>query len=520
MEHDAASIWRLTGQKGGKLKHSAILHGLRVRGFALSLCLICATPAITAEIPSTPTKADLELASQLDAAQEQDDCSAIIKVLKPRLGKGKLYPPLELVGLELGTYCAWVEGDNALASRWANQGTALPEASDQMWRLRLLADIYQSNFTRAVETVESMQDGRGAALNSVQIRSIYALLRGLEGDKLKPERRRLLAVLTSSAYVPDEPAVSSDSFRQDFAKMLLEEGETGSAQALISEITSIDIMLDILFDHELKAMIPSPFDERAFTERELAAARLTAKNHDNSLRALLAVSGLLRKLGRFEEAMAALQTARARKGGPEGYADADENLIWWFDSMSRTHLTLGEADAAIAALQTGAAKNEHGELNVSQTINLAQLYVALKRPAEALKILEPAKSLNVSPYGAMQIRKARGCAAAQTGDRALASADLAFATEHRTDAAMAHISLLLCTGDRDGAAAAIIARLEDEEKRDVTLAYLADYDAPPPPLSDDPGYRDFQAVKARTDVAAAVQRAGGSRRIRLQDASW
>lgn len=475
---------------------------------------------MAAELPSAPTKADQELAIQLEAAQEVEDCATIIKLLKPRLGKAKLYPPLELAGYELGSYCALVGGDNMLASRWAEQGTAFPDASDLLWRLRLLVDIHQSNFTRAVQTVEAMQDGRGGALNSVPISSLYELRRGLSGDKLKGERRRLLAILGSSAYVPDEPTASGDSFRQDYAELLVEEGNRAAAQAVIAQITHIDTMLDLLLDPRFEGLIATPFDERAFTERELAALQIARQNNDDSLMQLVANAGLLRKLGRFKEAMAVLQTAKAREGGPEGYADADENLNWWWDAMSRTHLALGETDDAIAALHAGAAKSEDGGLNVSQTINLAQTYVSLKRPADALKVLEPSKSLNVSPYGAMQIRVAHGCAAAQAGDMASASADLAFAREHKADAPLAYLDLLLCTGDMDGAAAAIIARLDDEKERGKALLSLADFDVPPPPASEDPAYLALEAVKARPDVAAAIQKAGGTRRIRLQDASW
>jgi tetratricopeptide (TPR) repeat protein len=477
---------------------------------------------MAAQIEAEATKADQKLAEQLEAAREKDDCPAIVKLVRPHLGKGKLYPPLELIGFELGTFCARRNGDVVLARRWAMQATALPEASDFLWRLRLVIDIYDANYVEAVRTVEAMQDGRGAALNSVRPASLYDLLRGLSGDTLKAERRRLLAVLGSSAYIPDEPVAwpSADGFRQDYAEILVEEGKKAEAQAVIAQITNIDTMLSLLLDPRFKGLIATSFDERSFTERELAMAQNARQNNDDSLKQLVASAGLLRKLGRFKEAMAVLQTAKAREGGPEAYADADENLNWWWDAMSRTHLALGEADAAIAALHEGAAKSEDGGLNVSQTINLSQVYVALRRPVDALKILEPAKSLNVSPYGAMQIRMARGCAAAQVGDLPLANENLAFAKEHKTDAPMAYVSLLLCTGNLDGAAAAIIARLDDEKERGRALLSLADFDVPPPPLSNDPGYIALEAVKARADVRAAIQKAGGSRRIRLQDASW
>ncbi len=71
--------------------------------------------------------------------------------------------------------------------------------------------------------------------------------------------------------------------------------------------------------------------------------------------------------------------------------------------------------------------------------------------------------------------------------------------------------------DLDGAAATIIRQLEDPDRRTAALVDLSDFDDPPAVLPVDPIEVNLKKVKARPDVQAAIARAGGTRRIHLQN---
>lgn len=504
--------------KGDSLRGS----GLRRRALAtLSTTLFglcCAGPALA---QAEPSRADLKLAAALETAWEQEDCAAVVKALKPRLGKARIHPGIEQAGFEMGALCATMVRDWPLTNRWAVQGTARHlDASDFLWRTRLASEVNLTRFGDAVRTVEAMYDGRGAALNSVRQRTLFNLRSELHRAGMKAEEGRLLAVLTSSAYAPDEVLASADGFRHRYATILVDNGDHAAARPLVEAIESTDIRIEMLFDPRFQGMMAEPFDERASVEKELAAARTAMRIHDDHLRPFLETAGLLRQLGRFQEALDVLEAARSREGGPAGYADADELHNWWWDSLSRTQMELGRTEAALESLRAGAGVRENSGLNVSQTINLSQAFVALRRPEDALRTLEGAEKLSVSPYGAMMIRATRGCAAAMTGAARIVEADIAYARDRMDDAPNAYLDLLLCANDADGAAAAVIARLDDPEKRGPMLHALADFDPPPPSKAEDPRYVALQKLKTREDVSAALARWGGPRRIRLHDARW
>ena len=76
--------------------------------------------------------------------------------------------------------------------------------------------------------------------------------------------------------------------------------------------------------------------------------------------------------------------------------------------------------------------------------------------------------------------------------------------------------LYLCLGDMDGAAAAFIRRLEDPDRRADALLQLSDYDDPPVKRPPHPVHSRLEALKSREDVKAAIEKAGGIRRFRLQ----
>jgi hypothetical protein len=116
----------------------------------------------------------------------------------------------------------------------------------------------------------------------------------------------------------------------------------------------------------------------------------------------------------------------------------------------------------------------------------------------------------------MAMRYNRACAHAVAKRPGDAAADLAYIQTNSKDAPGMLGSLLLCLGDLDGAAADYIGRLDDPETRSEALLELSDYDDPPVKVPLDPAAARVPALKARTDVKAAIARAGGIRRFRVQ----
>lgn len=456
---------------------------------------------------------------QAGEAYDKGDCATALTLLAPRLKAGGEVAEKTLAfGYDMAASCAYRAGQQDDAYRYAIAGTALDAASDWLWRFRLILDLERGRLAPAVATIEAMTQGRGRALNTTPIRWLYSLSAKLKDQHQDDLRRRLLRIMADPSFSPEEPFGTADSFRWSYAELLLADGDKAGATALVREIADPSILSELSFDPRFAPMLPAGFDLRAAVERSLASARDIMRAHPEMVEPINQVAMRLRQLGKPQEALAVQETARAAIARADGFTDAEDQANWWWDGLSRTYAMLGRYDEMVAAMAAGAGKKELGEINVSQVINLAEAQLRFGKAEEALKTLAvfdvPGRSM--SPYGEMEMRFARGCANALAGRKDAVATDLAYLHAHDADHREALSDLLLCMGDLDGAAIALVRQLEDPERRAFTLAQLSEYDAPPVAVPPDPIRANLARVKARPELKAAIARAGGTRRIHLQ----
>lgn len=460
-----------------------------------------------------------QLAKAFEAAQK-DDCPTALKLLRPAIKSkavAELPGKLAAASYHVASLCELRARRVAEARVLTVIGTAIDEASDDLWQLRFALELDMDDNAAATATVVAMSQGRGAALNGIELRWFYQLSRDLREAKQDALQLQLLTVLTDPAYDPNEPLANKDWFRLTLARLMLDRGDAARARALVGEIESAPTLLDASFDRRLRAFVPGDFDPRKAVERDLERAKAAAERYPNHLNPLTLGSRALRALGRPKEAIAMLE--RARTGGKPlaDFDDAEDMHNWWWDSVARTQEMLGDYDATVTAFAEGAKLGEGGVANVSQVINRAHAQNRFGRPAEALQTLAAAEGdFPVSPYGAMELRLARGCANAALGNAKALAEDRAFMEPRAKDHREALTYVLLCIGDMDAAAKSLIAALEDPDQQAATLATWSDYN---PPLAGEPVYsftKRMPELKARADVKAAIEKAGGTRRIALQ----
>jgi hypothetical protein len=486
---------------------------------ALALALLAgaapATVTLTASSPAPKTLTDAA-----DAAN-RGDCASALRLISTELGRAKsanLPEEFRLAADEIGAACAASTNKEDLAYRYAFEGTKFEHSSDLLWRLRLGVELSTNRLDDALTTVEAMANGRGAALNAVPVDWFFNFDRRLKDKKDVAGRRRLLAVITASAYQPDEPAAGIDYFRKDYAGLLYEAGDKGAAAALIKLVELPRILNQVGLDPRFRDLLPADYSARKTVEAYLAHLRAIQPDHRDSLNLVIEIAEQERQLGRGADALATLQAAQPTGANGHHYVDLDDRLNWWWNGISHAQQTLGHYDEAVAALRQGADARENGDLNVSQTINLAQVQLRFGHAQDVLATLAvfDKSKRPISPFGEMAMRANRGCAAKLAGKSDAADADIAYARKHADDAAGALTELLLCTGDLDGAAATLIHRLDDPEERAAALLLLSDFAAPADNLPPDPIYRNLPALKARPDVQAAIAKAGGTRRFDLR----
>ncbi|MEA3037779.1 MAG: hypothetical protein QOE79_292 [Sphingomonadales bacterium] len=457
---------------------------------------------------------------EIGAAADRHDCKTVVRLGAPVLDRqaDALTPDLASLIYDLVVGCEWDSGAAERAYVHALRGTALEQSSDLLWRTRLGLELSAKNYPAAVTTVEAMAQGRGAALNSVDISWIWQLDLTIKDSGATPLRRRLLKVLAGDSYLPDDLYGPADDFKLSYANLLVDAGEAPAARTLVAGLQTASAIASASLDPRLRAFVPADRDVRAAAEAELAGHREAAARHPDKLAPIVDAASDLRRLGRPQEALQLLQGVAPTVDDPSAFSDRDEQYNWYWNGVAAGETALGHYDQAVAAFVKAAAFGERGELNVSQVINLADTQNHFGRGADALKTLavfaDPKR--RGSPFGEMQLRSARACANHLAGHDAETSADVAYLKAHEKDGGGALSEALLCLADMDGAAAAFIRRLDDPDRRAAALLQLSDYDEPPVALPADPVESRLPALKARPDVKAAIDRAGGTRRFHIQ----
>lgn len=481
----------------------------------MSILLFVAALAAPAEISGST----LKRLQQAVAAAEAEDCPRALKLFDPMLKPGKaeeLSDGLGAAVLTIAASCALQTGQRDLTYDLATRATKAGAEEPIMWQLRLERDFFAKRYEAAVVTVEELGNGYGATLSKVEARVFWQLHTGLVAANLPVLRQRLLKVLAES-YAPTLDIGQPDGFRMHYARMLANGGDLAGAKAIVQGVTNPGTLRTLMVDPALRGTIPADFDLRAATERALIEQRGFSDANPDKLGPLLDVTALLRQLGRPAEAITALEQVRS-KVAAGSYVDIDEFRPWWWDALSRSQERMGQIDAAIASLRSAIPGGESGGKNVSHIINLMQVLVDHGRFQEAIDVPQAAGGLGqMSPYGELQLRRARGCAYAALGRKAEAQADLDYARDNKAVDGDSYLDLLLCSGDQDAAAAEIIAQLGDADEVSSMLLRASTYAKPPVELPVSLRAKALRTVLARADVQAALKKAGGTRSFNVQE---
>ena len=488
---------------------------------ALGLAMLGAAAAANALPLDRDPPADASIWQTAEHAFHSGDCPTVMRLIAPHLENPVPQvdtDPFLSTGYEWLTACAWQQKDKDLAYRYALEGTGRNLGSDMLWRMRYLLELEKPRDAAAVATIEAMAQGHIAALNALEIYAFSELYLRLKQEHQEDLRRRLLSALLDKGYSPPEPLASMDEFRQEYVAMLYAAGDKAGAETQVRKIEDPRIATELSFDPRFRPMLGPDFDPRASVERNLAKARAAMQEHPDMIKPIAETAGHLLKLGRAAEALAVLETARARIESKNGFTDAAKETNWWWDQLSHSYVMLGRFDDAVAAMRAGSDAGELGKPNVSQTINLADLQIGFGKGELALETLKPFSmgERKLTPYGELAFRSAHGCANVLAGHKEAITEDLVFAQAHEAENSSALKRLQICAGDLDGAASSTIRQLDDPERRAAMLVSLSDYDDPPVRLPEKIYSGNWGKVKARADVKAAIARAGGTRRIHLQ----
>lgn len=417
----------------------------------------------------------------------------------------------QIHGVRVSLAMALSRYPEALAA--ARRATAFEDAGQAEWFARIGAANAARDWDDAAGSLIRLAGYGESALDQLDQEFIsrlagYYARRGAGGDALQS---RLIDALFEAGW--NEEASGLWTLR---AFRLVSEGESDRAADYLRKVDGASSRLTLAVDRRmdnLRDIVPEAFEVEPALVRELEEARIKAVAENPSLEdGYMYAHGLMYR-GRFEEALATVDSALARAEAgaakPGGAPVDTEDLIWALDTRSRILVFLGRHDEAVAALRRAARRPENGGMNVSHAINLGALYNRIDRPADALDAVLEIDEANVSPFGLMQAAQVRACAYAALGRQADLKATRTWILARAADDPAAVANVAGCVDDQDAAAADIISRIEDPEQRAEALAGLQDYIGPPNPTASDARLMAFgEVIKARPDVRAAIDAAG------------
>ncbi|HMI18143.1 MAG TPA: hypothetical protein VK533_01230 [Sphingomonas sp.] len=474
---------------------------------AAFLAWAACAPAMAA--PGAPLDEALRTIRQ---TYDRGDYSAALSMARHTLDD-RSNPPSGDALMELNNVivdCEYRAKDMAKMYRDAMRATASEPSSIYVWRMRLGSEYNSKHYDAALTTITLMAQSHRAALNATPIRLFDALHALMKNAGDRDTDFRMLKIL-NDAYQPIAPFAEVEDLRLAYARQLYDANDKAAAVNLINGIQTFSGLVEVSTDPDLRALQDPKVNLQLAAERQLVEDQITLSQHPDILEGVTRVAGDLRRLGRYQDALAVLEKVRPRIGTPNGFSDRDYQQGSWWEGLATTYVALGDYDHAIESYRAGIGSGEFGQRNVSQVLDSALEQMRFGHYEDALVTLAaaPDKPGERSPYGEMVFHYAHGCAAWLAGHKQDAAKDIAYVTVHERDGPGNAVALSLCVGDLDAAAAHFIRDLNDPDERAGALEHLADFLPNAANVPEPPADKVLTQLKARADVKAAIEKAGG-----------
>jgi beta-barrel assembly-enhancing protease len=364
---------------------------------------------------------------------------------------------------------ALYHGSSKLAYEYFVRATSLPKADFDDWYRRLIAAGKVGNTAESVSTLTVLAQrwpDRSIKFRPEYIRHVIDEAKQSGSDSALP----LLQALYDAHWKLKWDIEPSAAWR-DLILRLVEKGRLAQAIDVSAHVTDVYVLIAMRADRRFDAVIAAnaaQFDIDAAAKRE----RL--------------------------------------------YTDYDEYYNWILDERSDLLERVRRWDDAVAQFTAASNLFEDHAGNVSQLINLAQLYVDLERPKEALEAIGRVAA-KPSSYGTMQLERVRLEAASQLGDSLQIARSMQYLEKHRADAPNAYEKALIVVNQLDRAAILLLERLRDKDQRITVLASVQTYAVPPRTPRQIEFYARWRTVLARQDVRAAIQQVGRVEQYELEE---
>jgi tetratricopeptide (TPR) repeat protein len=490
---------------------------------ALDACVTAPAPPHPAPPPpaapsESPSPADLEQLSQQveqgrHLAQDQQFAQAdeLFNSVIAAPAFDALPPVTRHTALQLGGVVALEMRDPQRSLALLRRACEMTEADVRDWYMRVRAGNAAQDPKDTVAALTVLATRWPQALPRLEPYHLDFAMHSLEAVGSDADRDTVLTALFG-VHLSEEHNAASNWWR-DLALLRLARGDSSGAMGALLRVTdpyvAIGVEVDRRFD-PMRYLIEAWPGVPEVARRAIEAAAQRTQANPGKVEPMARLALLLRHSLRYPESLQVADSAIERQdaGGPGTYSDYDREYTWILDARAYALFATGRWDAAIIQEQAASNLPERGGANVSQVINLADMYVRVGKAAESLATLKRLAPGRASRFGDMQAQSVKVLAAVQLHDAAAVDAALTFLRQHRDDAPSALQEALLAAGRDDEGAKLLISRLADPRLRDEALLDVQEYDAAILSAWDEELHRRWLSLIGRRDVQAAVAKVG------------
>jgi tetratricopeptide (TPR) repeat protein len=387
-----------------------------------------------------------------------------------------------------------------------------PVVTDRTLLSRFVEASTSDDYPAQAEALEGLAKRWPDTLRKLPMKLIQSTADNMRAQADSGLHARLLEALLRAGYV-EELDQEPSWLWCELALVQWERGDHKSALATYRHIAGPYALVGLSVDKRYAGLVASlghPIDVAAAMKAETARLERFADTHPYNLKPRVATAFLLARAGRYDEALRLLDRVIAQVNaatpGHDVFADQTTDYVWVLDAKATVLMHLSHPDEAVAAMNLALQLPEHGQPNVSQRINLAEIDNDLGHAKEALAVLSGIG--RASAFGMMQTTMEHFRAALQLGDDTARDEALRYMTEHQKDAPRTYQRALILSNRLDDAETLLLKRLSDPVQRLRTLVELQDYapQSETPIVADERARR--KALLGRPIVQAAVEQVG------------
>jgi len=402
------------------------------------------------------------------------------------------------------------------ASERLRRAIAADDSDPDVWYWLALSEYNRGRHAAAADAFTELAERWPELLVNIDADEVYRLQAALPVDS--PEKLAFLQTLFDARW--DDPGGDASFLWYHLARMRLARGEIDAARAATRRIVQPGAIIAMRSDRRFDPIVDREawaFNPMRAAERAVEALRAKVDGRPDDLDAKVQLTYALLSAGDHAGTIALVDAALDSRV-PKGDADADRRQraqAWLLNNRAVAQYRLGRMQEALADMERARGLASTPGPNVSQTLNLGELHCVSGRAEDARRMADAIEGGGTSDYGRMFQARLRLCAAWLTQDASGMRRAFETIRKGRAQAESIHLEALVMLGRLDEAAQALIALLDSPKERAATLETLQQYREvePTPTLAKLRAQRE--ALLARDDVRAAIERVGRRERYEL-----